>query len=299
MYILYIWPLFWKSQKLMHAPIVVGRFPATWPGEKSPYLMGKWYKIHTHKLIHVWRILPPGTVFFPHCHAITSSLTQLIAAVPVVPLDPCHHRSAGRSLAPGVAGHGVLEGAQGQLFQVEERSRELDVLSTVPGRFQPKKGGWSVCWKMCVSFVSIFFGPNLKMLICFYIMEHWEVEQLSLFDAGSCLHHRWFPTQTWAVARGWSNFWSWSMRFRVCIRCLNEFGNLGLNWTQDGGNENFVCAVWLFLWWRNTILLRMVFCKAVCVRVGMLTASLSNFPKAVHHSMCFLLKHVSRFLLVF
>ena len=48
MYILYIWPLFWKSQKLMHAPIVVGRFPATWPGEKSPYLMGKWYKIHTH-----------------------------------------------------------------------------------------------------------------------------------------------------------------------------------------------------------------------------------------------------------
>ena len=86
--------------------------------------------------------------FFPHCHAITSSLTQLIAAVPAVPLDPCHHRSAGRSLAPGVAGHGVLEGAQGQLFQVEERSQELDVLSTVPGRFQPKKRGWSVCWKM-------------------------------------------------------------------------------------------------------------------------------------------------------
>lgn len=149
----------------MHAPIVVGRFPATWPGEKSPYLMGKWYKIHTHKLIHVWRILPPGTVFFPHCHAITSSLTQLIAAVPAVPLDPCHHRSAGRSLAPGVAGHGVLEGAQGQLFQVEERSQELDVLSTVPGRFQPKKRGWSVCWKM--RFFPYFLGQIWK---CWYSM---------------------------------------------------------------------------------------------------------------------------------
>jgi hypothetical protein len=42
----------------------------------------------------------------------------------------------------------------------------------VPGRFQPKKRGWSVCWKM--RFFSIFFGPNLKMLIQ-YVSISWNI----------------------------------------------------------------------------------------------------------------------------